>query len=194
MITVNLRKFTFTLYNQFKLEIFDEAQFVTEFRFAERDIISRLSEALQLPHKIVCCQETVANNIEDLRILLLKTFLSLPFGLHGTTFGKKTLQKFVIFNYKLDYIYSKFNQLLSPWNQDILQLNKLAKLLWVCWWNILVWHGTIKTLFITVTSEYTASSFKVCLYLMDSLVTFVAPMWVNWMIVPCHTSMGCSRI
>ena len=72
MITVNLRKFTFTLYNQFKLEIFDEAQFVTEFRFAERDIISRLSEALQLPHKIVCCQETVANNIEALHILLLK--------------------------------------------------------------------------------------------------------------------------
>ena len=129
-----------------------------------------------------------------MRILLLKTFLSLPFGLHGTTFGKKTLQKFVVFNYKLDYIYSKFNQLLSSWNQDILQLNKLAKLLWVCWWNILLWHGTIKTLFITVTSEYTASSFKVCLYLMDSLVTLVAPMWVNWMIVPCHTSMGCSRI
>ena len=119
MITVSLGKFTCTIS-------------ITNFRFAERDIIPRLSEALQLPHKIVCCQETVANNIEDLRILLLKTFLSLPFGLHGTTFGKKTLQKFVIFNYKLDYIYSKFNQLLSPWNQDILQLNKLAKLLWVC--------------------------------------------------------------
>ena len=100
MITVSLGKFTCTIS-------------ITNFRFAERDIIPRLSEALQLPHKIVCCQETVANNIEDLRILLLKTFLSLPFGLHGTTFGKKTLQKFVIFNYKLDYIYSKFNQLLS---------------------------------------------------------------------------------
>ena len=39
-----------------------------------------------------------------------------------------------------------------------------------------------------------ASSFKVCLYLMDSMVTLVAPMWVNGMIVPCHTSLGCSRI
>ena len=29
---------------------------------------------------------------------------------------------------------------------------------------------------------------------MDSLVTLVAPMWVNGMIVPCHTSLGCSRI
>ena len=44
----------------------------TEFRFAERDIIPRLSEALQMPHKIVCCQETVANNIEAFHILLLK--------------------------------------------------------------------------------------------------------------------------
>ena len=41
-------------------------------RERERDIIPRLSEALQLPHKIVCCQETVANNIEALHILLLK--------------------------------------------------------------------------------------------------------------------------
>ena len=73
-----------------KLQIFDEAQFVTEFRFAERDIIRRLSEVLQLPHKIVCCQEIVANNIEALCILLLKTFLCLLFVSHGTTFGKKT--------------------------------------------------------------------------------------------------------
>ena len=35
-----------------------EAKYVSEFRFGERDI-PRLSEALQLPHKIVCCQETV---------------------------------------------------------------------------------------------------------------------------------------
>ena len=47
---------------------------------------------------------------------------------------------------------------------------------------------------ITVTSEYTASSFNVCLYLMNSLVISVAPMWVNEMIVPWHTNLGCSRI
>ena len=58
MITVSLGKFTCTIS-------------ITNFRFAERDIIPRLSEALQLPHKIVCCQETVANNIESLCILLL---------------------------------------------------------------------------------------------------------------------------
>ena len=49
-------------------------------------------------------------------------------------------------------------------------------------------------MFITFTNEHTASSFKVCLYLMDSLVNLVAPTWVNGMIVPCHTSLGCSRI
>ena len=51
-ITVNLGKFTLTRkYNQFLLEIFDEAQCNTEFRLAERDI-PRLSDALQLPHKL----------------------------------------------------------------------------------------------------------------------------------------------
>ena len=45
-----------------------------------------------------------------------------------------------------------------------------------------------------VTSECTASSFNVWLYLMNSLVTLVAPMWVNGMIVPCNMSLGCSLI
>ena len=77
MITVSLGKFTFHhKHNQFQLQIFDVAQFDTEFHFAEKDIIPRLSEALQLPHKIVWCQETVANNIEALCILLKR--LSCP--------------------------------------------------------------------------------------------------------------------
>ena len=43
-------------------------------RERERDIIPRLSEALQLPHKIVCCQETVANNMEAMCILLKRLY------------------------------------------------------------------------------------------------------------------------
>ena len=65
MITVNLGKFTFTI----RITNLYRKYLNTEFRFAERDIIPRLSEALQLPHEIVCCQETVANNIEALCIL-----------------------------------------------------------------------------------------------------------------------------
>ena len=80
-------------------------------RERERDIIPRLSEALQLPHKIVCCQETVANNMEAMCILLKRLYPSVcDIWYH---FWGGTLQKFVIFNYILDYIYSKFNQLLS---------------------------------------------------------------------------------
>ena len=52
----------------------------------------------------------------------------------------------------------------------------------------------MKSLFITVTREHTASSFKVWLYLINSLVTLMAPVWVNGMIVQCHTSLGWSRI
>ena len=80
-------------------------------RERERDIIPRLSEALQLPHKIVCCQETVANNMEAMCILLKRLYPSVSDTWYH--FWGGTLQKFVIFNYILDYIYSKFNQLLS---------------------------------------------------------------------------------
>ena len=40
--------------------------------FVLHKVIPRLSEACQLPHKIVCCQATVSNDIEALCILLLK--------------------------------------------------------------------------------------------------------------------------
>ena len=103
----------------------------------------------------------------------------------------------MIFKYILDYTYSKFNQLLSSWNQGILQPNKPAKLLWVCWWNSFtdfLSKEKSKHCFIMVTSEHTASSFKVWVYLINSLLTLVAPISVNGMIVLCHTSLGCSRI
>ena len=64
-------------YNQFNLEIFDEAQCFTEFCFTKRDT-PWLSDALQLPRKIVCCQGTVANNIEAMRILLTHYMPKLP--------------------------------------------------------------------------------------------------------------------
>ena len=38
----------------------------------------------------------------------------------------------------LDYLYSKFNQLLSSWNQDILQPNKLA-----LYCNVIHWKGAL---------------------------------------------------
>lgn len=47
-------------YDQFNLEISDEAQCVTKFHFAKRDL-SRLSDVLQIIQKIVCCQGTVVN-------------------------------------------------------------------------------------------------------------------------------------
>ena len=100
----------------------------------------------------------------------------------------------MIFNYILDYICSKFNQLLSSWNQDIIQPNKLAKLRWVCWWIVFrIFHPKINQN-IVYNSQKRAHGIKFWLYLMDSLVTLVPPLWVNRTIVQCHTSLGCSWI
>ena len=65
MITVSLGKFTCTIS-------------ITNFRFAERDIIPRLSEALQLPHKTV--SETVVQ-----RCSVKKVFLEISQNSQGST-------------------------------------------------------------------------------------------------------------
>ena len=67
--------------------MFDAAQCITEFRFSERDIL-RLSQAIQLAHKIVYRRERVAFNIEALCILLKR--LSDPYRLSDMVprFGK----------------------------------------------------------------------------------------------------------
>ena len=91
----------------------------------------------------------------------------------------------MIYNYILDYIYSRFNHLLSYWNQrNSWDKSPSTKLLWVFWWNSFTkLSSKDKTLFVRVTSEYTVSSFKVRLYLTDSLIILLAPMWDNSMII-----------
>ena len=56
---------------------------------------------------------------------ITKDFLILAVCLTSYHPLEGTLHRFVIINYILDYIYSRFNHLLSSWNQDILQPNKL---------------------------------------------------------------------
>ena len=91
----------------------------------------------------------------------------------------------MIYNYILDYIYSRFNHLLSYWNQrNSWDKSPSTKLLWVFWWNSFTkLSSKDKTLFIRVTSEYMVSSFKVRLYLTDSLIILLVPMWDNSMII-----------
>ena len=91
----------------------------------------------------------------------------------------------MIYNYILDYIYSRFNHLLSYWNQrNSWDKSPSTKLLWVFWWNSFTkLSSKDKTLFIRVTSEYTVSIFKVRLYLTDSLIILLARMWDNSMII-----------
>ena len=91
----------------------------------------------------------------------------------------------MIYNYILDYIYSRFNHLLSYWNQrNSWDKSPSTKLLWVFWWNSFTkLSSKDKTLFIRVTSEYMVSIFKVRLYLTDSLIILLARMWDNSMII-----------
>ena len=61
MITVNLGKFTLTISITNLTCKYLIKPSLLEVRFGEIEI-PRPSEAIQLPHKTVCCQETVANN------------------------------------------------------------------------------------------------------------------------------------
>ena len=91
-------------YNQFSLEIIDEAQYVTEFRFGKRDI-PRLSGALQLPHKVVWCKGTVVSNIEALLTLSKRLSYSCrPSGMVPRS-RRNPIEICLVFNYVPDYIY-----------------------------------------------------------------------------------------
>ena len=131
-----------------------------------------------------------------MHIIIKKTFLSLPFVSHSTTFGKKP--------------YRNLWHLITYWT--IFTANLISSLVlatkifcsrtsWQnCFGSV---NGTVLRIFrpkINQNIVYNGHkrahgiSFKVCLYIIDSSVTLVAPMWVNRMIVPCHTSLGCSPI
>ena len=125
MITVNLGKFNFikSIPNLTWKYLMKPSVLLN---FVYRRDIPRLSDALQLLHKIVCCQETVANKIEALCILLKRLSYPCRFSDMVPFFGRNLTEVCLIFNYVLDYIYNRVNHLLSFWNQDILQPDKLA--------------------------------------------------------------------
>ena len=87
-----------SIHKQFNVEIFDKAQCVTEIRFTEWDI-SRLPDALQLLHKVVCCQQTVARHCvyfqKDSVVLVACLTCILVACLTRHHVLEETLQKFV---------------------------------------------------------------------------------------------------
>ena len=121
--------------------------------------------------------------------------------------------EFVIFNYILDYIYSKFNQLLSSWNQDILQPNKLALYCSVIHQNGALQQNCFEFVDGTVLriSRPKINRKIVCnghkrvhdikfqsLALPNGLICSLSIPYAgkreNGMIVPCYAGLGCSQI
>ena len=121
---------------------------------------------------------------------------------------------FVILNYILDYIYSRFTYLLRSWNQYVLQLTKLA-----LYCNIIHQKGArllncagfvdgkilrISRPKINQNIVYNGHrvgykqahgiKFQNLALLIDLLVILVASVWKNDMIVSCFMGLGCSQI
>ena len=118
----------------------------------------------------------------------------MPFVSHGTTSGKKP--------YKNLWYLITYSTIVTANLVSSLVLGTKIFYSRTNWQNCIgSVDGAILRIFrpkinqnIVYNGHKRAHGIKVCLYLMDSLVTLVAPMWVNGMIVPCHTSLGCSRI
>ena len=126
-------------YNQVNLEIFGKTQCITEYHFTKIDI-PWLFDALQMFHKLVCCQWTIVNNTEILCMLLKRLY---PCRLSDMKpllsdmkplFGRNPTEVCLTFNCILDYVYNGFNHLLISWNRE---RNSswwcpFVKLIWVC--------------------------------------------------------------
>ena len=145
------------------------------------------------------CRKRYSWNIEVLCILP-KTLLSLPSVWHGTTFWKKPyinlwylitystifiadLITYLVLGTKIFYSRTNWNYIATQFMRREPHCKVALSLLMEQFYDIsgpkinkkIVYNGQKRVL-------------------MDSLVTIVAPLWVNDIIVSCYTSLGCSQI
>lgn len=72
---------------------------------------------LQTRMKITCCQRTVSSNIEG---ICKHISLSLPANRHGSNIWEESTEICLIFNYVLDFIYSRHSYRMSALSQNLL--------------------------------------------------------------------------
>ena len=106
-------------FHSFDLDNFDEEQCLTEFRVTKNNLY-RLADVLQIPMKITCCERTVASNIVVICIILKRLVCLCRFTHLFPIFRRNPTETNIMFNYVLDFIYSKHSQRFRTWNQTIM--------------------------------------------------------------------------
>ena len=115
--------FNHQAYDRFDLDAVDSAECKADFRIEKEDI-PRLAQALQLPHVIKCEQRSICDNIEALCLLLRRTSYPCRYGDLIPKFGRPVSVLSLIVNHTIDYIFDTHGQLITDWNQAL--LNPLA--------------------------------------------------------------------
>ena len=102
-------------YTQFDLESKDETECKAEFRFEKNDLTA-LAEALQIPGRFICKQGTVRNGMTGLCIVLKRFAYPICYSDMIPTFGLSVPELCMIFNTVVDYIYVVYEVYLSKYD------------------------------------------------------------------------------
>ena len=113
-------------YENFNLDLLEDDECVSEFRFHKRDI-PLLAEVLQIPESITCYQRSVCDGVEALCIALKRLAYPCRYLDLIARFARAVPVLCLINNHLVDFIYETHKHRLLQWNQHLLNANALEE-------------------------------------------------------------------
>ena len=120
-------EFPYWKFPSFSLNDISEDECLAEFRFENQDNIPGLARALRLTQKFVFSNGTVANDIEDLCLLLRRFAYPCRYSDLIPRFGRSVPEMFQIMKEIIGYTSTIFGHLLRTMNQPWFQPNELEE-------------------------------------------------------------------
>ena len=118
--------FPYWKYDPFDLNQMTEAECKAEFRIQKQDI-SRLAEALQIPERFTCPQGTIVDGTEGLCMLLKRFAYPCRYSDMISRFGRPVPESSMLTTTVMDYIYDVHGHHLSNFNQPFLTPEALKR-------------------------------------------------------------------
>lgn len=119
-------EYPYKSYEAFNLEDQDDAECKSNFRFEKQDI-SILGDALQIPEFFTCYQGTKCSGIEGLCIVLRRFAYPCRYCDLIPLFGRSVPELSMISQRVTSYIYELHGHRISQWNLDLLQPEYLQR-------------------------------------------------------------------
>lgn len=118
--------FPYEEYEKFDLDVMDPEECKAEFRFEKNDL-SSLAEALQIPDSFQCQQRSVCDGLEGLCVVLKRLSYPCRYSDMIPRFAKPVPVLSMITNTVIDYLYDTHGHRITQWNNTLLDPHSLEQ-------------------------------------------------------------------